>query len=158
MIYCWWKKSCWYVVYPCFSHYLKGFIHPRWCRISSINSRELDARAYSIAQSDMLPHWHSYVLARHVVCVCVFDMLSAAYSIIILAWGLFTFSIVWWVQDSGDPLNCWKILISFKIIVQSCSCSWTVMENLPRSPMMGVKNASEFKEGPAPRCGDKRTP
>ena len=21
------------------SHYLQGFIHPRWCRISSINSR-----------------------------------------------------------------------------------------------------------------------
>ena len=26
------------VVYPCLSHYLQGFIHPRWCRISSINS------------------------------------------------------------------------------------------------------------------------
>ena len=22
------------------SHYLQGFIHPKWCRISSINSRE----------------------------------------------------------------------------------------------------------------------
>jgi len=24
--------------YGSFSHYLQGFIHPRWCRISSINS------------------------------------------------------------------------------------------------------------------------
>ena len=34
--YCWLKKSCtsWYVVYPT----ILGFIHPRWCRISSINS------------------------------------------------------------------------------------------------------------------------
>ena len=23
------------------SHYLQGFIHPRWCRISSINSRKM---------------------------------------------------------------------------------------------------------------------
>ena len=31
--YWWWKKtSCtsWYVVYQCLSHYLQGFIHPRW--------------------------------------------------------------------------------------------------------------------------------
>ena len=36
--YCWWKKSCtsWYTVVNI--HYLRGFIHPRWCRISSINS------------------------------------------------------------------------------------------------------------------------
>ena len=26
------------VVYPCLSHYFQGFMHPRWCRISSINS------------------------------------------------------------------------------------------------------------------------
>ena len=32
--YCWWKKHqlIWQI-----SHYLQGFIHPRWCRISSIN-------------------------------------------------------------------------------------------------------------------------
>ena len=37
MKYCWWTKSCtsWYVVYPII---LLGFIHPRWCRILSINS------------------------------------------------------------------------------------------------------------------------
>ena len=34
--YCWWKKSGvnqlrWLVVYP---HYLQGFMHSRWCRIS----------------------------------------------------------------------------------------------------------------------------
>ena len=36
--YCWWKKSCtsWY---GSLSHYLQGFIHVRWCRNSSINSR-----------------------------------------------------------------------------------------------------------------------
>ena len=34
--YGWWKKSCtsWQVV---LSYYWKGFIHPRWCRILSIN-------------------------------------------------------------------------------------------------------------------------
>ncbi len=26
------------------SHYLQGFIHPRWCRISAINSRSKDKR------------------------------------------------------------------------------------------------------------------
>ena len=38
LTYCWWKKSCtsWCVVNPII--YLQGFIHPRWCRISSINS------------------------------------------------------------------------------------------------------------------------
>ena len=38
--YCWWLSSCtsWYVVYHSLSHCLQGFIHPRWCRISSINS------------------------------------------------------------------------------------------------------------------------
>ena len=38
--YGWWKKSCtsWYGKYPIIIHYLQGFIHPRWCRISSINS------------------------------------------------------------------------------------------------------------------------
>ena len=25
----------------CFSHYLQGFIHPRWCKISAINSSHL---------------------------------------------------------------------------------------------------------------------
>ena len=29
------------VVYHSLSHYLQGFIHPRWCRISSINSTRL---------------------------------------------------------------------------------------------------------------------
>ena len=29
------------VVYPCLSQYFSSFIHPRWCRISSINSRTL---------------------------------------------------------------------------------------------------------------------
>ena len=35
--YGWWKKSCisWYDKK---SHYLQGFKHPRWCRMSSINS------------------------------------------------------------------------------------------------------------------------
>ena len=35
--YGWWLKPCtsWYGT---LSHYLQGFIHPRWCRISSINS------------------------------------------------------------------------------------------------------------------------
>ena len=34
---CWWNKSCtsWYGKYPI---YLRGLIHVRWCRISSINS------------------------------------------------------------------------------------------------------------------------
>ena len=37
--YRWWKKSCTRLV-GSFSHYCiyQGFIHPRWCRISSINS------------------------------------------------------------------------------------------------------------------------
>ena len=42
----WWKKSCtsWYVVYPMIgslSHYLQGFIHPRWlagCLPSTVSS------------------------------------------------------------------------------------------------------------------------
>ena len=35
--YCWWKKSCtsWYGKYPII---YRAFAHPRWCRISSINS------------------------------------------------------------------------------------------------------------------------
>ena len=33
--YCWWKKSC----TSCLAYYLQGFIHHRWCRISSINSK-----------------------------------------------------------------------------------------------------------------------
>ena len=32
------QKSCWPVEVGSLSHYLLGFIHPRWCRISSINS------------------------------------------------------------------------------------------------------------------------
>ena len=38
LIYCWWLKSCtsWYGRYPIVYRVL---IHPRWCRISSINGR-----------------------------------------------------------------------------------------------------------------------
>ena len=38
--YCWWPKSGINspVEVGSLSHYLQGFIHPRWCRISSINS------------------------------------------------------------------------------------------------------------------------
>ena len=38
LIYCWWLKSCtsWYGRYPIVYTVL---IHPRWCRISSINGR-----------------------------------------------------------------------------------------------------------------------
>ena len=38
--YCWWTKSCtsWY---GSLSQYLQGFVRPRWCRISSINSMSL---------------------------------------------------------------------------------------------------------------------
>ena len=41
--YCWWLKSytSWY---GSLSHYLQGFIHSRWCRISSINSSIGNAR------------------------------------------------------------------------------------------------------------------
>ena len=35
--YCWWKKSCtsWYGEYPII---YRGFLHPRYCRVSAINS------------------------------------------------------------------------------------------------------------------------
>ena len=36
LTYCWWRKSGQFI--GSLSHYLQGFIHPRWCRISSINS------------------------------------------------------------------------------------------------------------------------
>ena len=37
--YCWWKKSgVNQLIGNSLSHYLQGFIHPRWCRISSMNS------------------------------------------------------------------------------------------------------------------------
>ena len=35
--YCWWKKCCWPVEVGTLSHCLQGFIHPRWCKLSSIN-------------------------------------------------------------------------------------------------------------------------
>ena len=38
------------------SHYLQGFIHPRWCRISSINSREKQTWC-SIVDSNRVPFW-----------------------------------------------------------------------------------------------------
>ena len=38
--YCWWKKSGQPVEVGSLSHVLEGFIHPRWCRISSINSSD----------------------------------------------------------------------------------------------------------------------
>ena len=37
--YCWWPKSGQPVEVGSLSHYLQGFVHPRWCRISAINSR-----------------------------------------------------------------------------------------------------------------------
>ena len=36
--YCWWLKSGVHQLIGSISHYLQGFIHSRWCRISSINS------------------------------------------------------------------------------------------------------------------------
>ena len=36
--YCWWFRNPAPVEVGSVSHYLQGFIHPRWCRISSINS------------------------------------------------------------------------------------------------------------------------
>ena len=56
------------------SHYLQGFIHPRWCPISSINSSStvlyiwlptetrthLPAKQYSIYQPQMLPEKKEY--------------------------------------------------------------------------------------------------
>ena len=33
-----WKKSGVHQLISSLSHYLQGFMHPRWCRISSINS------------------------------------------------------------------------------------------------------------------------
>ena len=41
--YCWWLKSC-TSCYGSLSHYLQGFIHSRWCRISSVNSSTGNAR------------------------------------------------------------------------------------------------------------------
>ncbi len=38
------------------SHYLQGFIHPRWCRISAINSRTL---------SNTTPFWNSPLFYHH---------------------------------------------------------------------------------------------
>ena len=44
--YCWW--AAFLAVYPIISHYWEGFIHPRWCRISSINSsvEDVDGRIF----------------------------------------------------------------------------------------------------------------
>ena len=41
--YCWWAVFFWQ-----FIHYWEGFIHPRWCRISSINSivEDVDGRIF----------------------------------------------------------------------------------------------------------------
>ena len=36
--YCWWLKSSQPVEVGSLSHYVRGFIHPWWCRISAINS------------------------------------------------------------------------------------------------------------------------
>ncbi len=37
--YCWWNESCSkFLIVGSLSHYLSGFVHPRWFRISSINS------------------------------------------------------------------------------------------------------------------------
>ena len=36
LTYCWWKKSC-TIWHGSLSYYLQGFIHPRWCKVSSIN-------------------------------------------------------------------------------------------------------------------------
>ena len=36
--YCWWFRNPAPVEVGSLSHYLQGFIHPRWCKISSINS------------------------------------------------------------------------------------------------------------------------
>ena len=46
------------------SHYLQGFIHPRWCRISSINSRTL--RTIKISQ-------HHHRLICSIVLFCLFS-------------------------------------------------------------------------------------
>ena len=45
--YSWWKKSGWPVEVGSLSHYSQDFIHPMWCRISSINSRTKTCRCLS---------------------------------------------------------------------------------------------------------------
>ena len=51
MWYCWWKKSCtsWYGT---LSHYLQGFIHIGWCRISSINSMIVMSHEFTTKETD----------------------------------------------------------------------------------------------------------
>ena len=46
------------------SHYLQGFIHPRWCRISSINSniREIPQNYLRLGFFDALQKWESHLM------------------------------------------------------------------------------------------------
>ena len=60
MWYGWWKKSCtsWYGILP---HYLQGFIHVRWCRISSVNSimgfeSKIELKSSRLCEAAGVPH------------------------------------------------------------------------------------------------------
>ena len=62
--YYWWKKSftSWKVVYPCLSHYWPGFIHPKWCRISSINRIMFHIRSVLNSAKNLWDrHWQSWI-------------------------------------------------------------------------------------------------
>ncbi len=42
------------------SHYLQGFIHPRWCRISSIDSSNTLQCGYTCFASQQLEHQQTF--------------------------------------------------------------------------------------------------
>ena len=63
LTYCWWKKSGSPVEVGSLSHYLQGFVHPRWCRISSINSSTWQEAGPQKKRIIFQPPWFSGAFA-----------------------------------------------------------------------------------------------
>ena len=54
------------------SHYLQGFLHPRWCRISSINSRSVFQRELPLDSFEQLSPVYNFgpvmfLLYKHII-------------------------------------------------------------------------------------------
>ena len=96
--YCWWKKSGSPVEVGSLSHHLPGFIHPRWCRISCINSMIRFC-------SDLLPKNHASILQ---------DFPKGFVDSIVLSWTspIDAMRTIWrphWLFGSTPPSITWSL-------------------------------------------------
>ena len=122
----------------CLSHYLQGFIHPRWCRISSINSRSLFGTKH-IFHAALWNEFHTCLQAKH----SIFNHMQ---HVSLWCWAAFATKVHWPVAAKTPHESETPILTMFFCCFSWMTPKWLHKINSGISPFPCIKKwlAPEF--------------